>query len=167
MPVEIERKFLVAKGTWKGNAESEVHILQGYIISENHCSVRVRLIDQRRGTLTTKLPCGGISRFEFEQEISRREANALLEMCNGRIVEKKRYKISVEDHVWDIDVYQGANAGLVVAEIELNWEEQNFVLPDWVGMEITGVDRFLNSRLSSCPFINWQDEYQAPIRGAY
>ena len=156
VPVEIERKFLVAADTWRKSADDGKSIRQGYIITEDHCSVRVRIRGDGKCTLTTKLPRSGVSRYEFEHDIELRDAEGLMGLCSGHVIEKTRHKVEHAGHTWEIDVYDGANKGLVVAEIELDQEDREFKLPDWIGSDVTGVKRYQNSQLSREPYATWE-----------
>lgn len=158
MPVEIERKFLLVADSWRPMADDGKTIRQGYIITENHCSVRVRIRGDGKCTLTTKLPRSGVSRYEFEHDIELRDAENLMDLCSGHVVEKTRYKVEHAGDIWEIDVYDGANAGLVVAEIELDREDRDFDLPAWVGEEVTGMERYQNSALARRPVSTWEAE---------
>ena len=155
MPVEIERKFTVTDHAWREDADKGIQIRQGYIINENNCSVRVRIYGDGRANLTTKLPRAGISRYEFEQPISLREAESLMELCGEAVVEKTRYEIEFGGLVWEVDAYERTNLGLVIAEIELDRENQSFQRPAWIGHEVTGIPRYQNSRLAARPFRTW------------
>ena len=155
MPVEIERKFLVSNDTWEKAADTGTKIVQGYIINADHCSVRVRQCSNGKCTLTTKLPRNGISRYEFEHPIEAREAENLMELCGDAVVEKVRYIIEMDGLVWEVDRFSGLNEGLTVAEIELEREDQDFERPLWLGEEVTGLERYQNSKLARHPFSHW------------
>ena len=157
MPVEIERKFLVKSNAWRPLADRGKRIRQGYIANTDKASVRVRIIDGVSATLTTKLPRNGMSRFEFEHDISLHEATTLLELCDGLVIDKTRYCVNVGAGLWEIDVFANANTGLVVAEIELADEEQPVALPDWLGPEVTGDPRYQNSMLVRRPYRTWDE----------
>ncbi|MEM7425742.1 MAG: CYTH domain-containing protein [Pseudomonadota bacterium] len=164
VPVEIERKFLVLDDAWRQSADAGTRIRQGYIVGEDHCSVRVRIRSNGECTLTVKLPHNGMSRYEFEHNIDQREAEGLMELSRGAILDKHRYLVEHQGLTWEIDVYDGANSGLVVAEIELSSEGQNFEAPAWIGPEVTGQERYQNSRLAREPFEMWPaEETQAAI----
>ena len=158
VPVEIERKFLVADDAWRRSAGAGKTIRQGYIITEDHCSVRVRIRGDGKCALTTKLPRSGVSRYEFEHDIELRDAENLMELCSGHVIEKTRYNVEFAGHTWEVDVYDGANAGLVVAEIELDREDRDFELPSWIGEEVTGMERYQNSALAKRPCSTWEPE---------
>jgi adenylate cyclase len=153
MGVEIERKFLVKDGSWKVSADQGRLCRQGYLLSDGGLTVRIRLIGEQ-AFLTIKGPTNGISRQEFEYEIPNADAEALLPLCEN-LVEKVRYQVSYAGMVWELDVFTGANKGLVMAEIELGSEEQTFGLPDWAGEEVTGDPHYYNAYLAKHPFPRW------------
>ena len=153
---EIERKFLV-KGDFKADAVQSVEITQGYLCKDNGLTVRVR-IKGDKGFLTIKGRRTGISRFEWEKEISENEAFALLEQADSRRIAKTRHLVKNTDgkHVWEVDEFHGDNEGLVVAEIELSDENEPFDKPDWIGEEVTDDPRYYNSQLVKNPYKNWK-----------
>lgn len=155
MPVEIERKFLV-QGDYKSLAVSHSRIKQGYICSGRGRTVRVRLRDDK-GYLTIKGPSlnGGLSRYEFEKEISVDEALSLLCLCEPGMVDKIRWLVPVGKHVFEVDEFFGENEGLVLAEVELAEEAEDFERPAFLGMEVTGDRRYYNSSLKANPYKNW------------
>lgn len=153
MATEIERKFLVRDEAWRGLATG-IACRQGYLSTVRERTVRVRTMGGR-GFLTVKGPGTGASRSEYEYEIPVADATALLAMCEQPLVEKVRYRIPRGDVVWEIDEFEGANRGLVVAEIELAAENQAFALPEWIGAEVTGDPRYYNSSLVARPFSSW------------
>ncbi len=154
---EIERKFLVRGDAYRQQAESSSRIRQGYISSGRGSTVRVR-IRGSRGYLTIKGPSedGGISRYEFEKEITLDEAEHLMELCEPGIVDKTRYLVKCGSHVFEVDEFHGDNAGLVMAEVELMYENEPYERPDFLGDEVTGDRRFYNSHLRGMPFILWR-----------
>lgn len=155
MAQEIERKFLVV-GPYKDFATSHYTIRQGYICSGGDRTVRVRLCGER-GFLTIKGPSldGGLSRFEFEKEITENEALALLFLCEPGLVEKVRWLIPNGKHTIEVDEFLGENEGLVVAEIELHSPDEPYLKPDFLGQEVTGEVRYYNSQLRRNPYKNW------------
>lgn len=157
MALEIERKFLV-DGGFRDRATSVSHIVQGYISSARGRTVRVRLRDDR-GYLTIKGPSdeAGLARYEFEKEITVDEARELLQICEPGIIDKKRYLVPAGRHVFEVDEFFGENAGLVVAEVELNSADEAFERPDFLGREVTGDRRYYNSMLRACPYKDWKD----------
>ncbi len=155
--IEIERKFLVNSNRYREQASSKSVIIQGYLNSDPLRTVRVRLRDQI-GFLTVKgKSCdSGLSRFEWEKEISLVEAKALLQLCEKSVVSKTRFEVSIAEHLFEVDEFSGPNEGLVIAEIELNSENEEFSKPDWVGREVTGEKKYYNSNLSKRPFGSWE-----------
>lgn len=154
MAKEIERKFLVDMKLFNPIDEGE-YIAQGYLCSQSERTVRVR-IKNNRGYLTVKGNNDGISRNEFEYEIPERDAEELLEMCEPSIIVKRRYIVDVNGSRWEVDIFEGDNEGLVVAEIELSSEEENFDKPDWLGEEVSFDSRYFNSNLSKNPYNAWE-----------
>lgn len=158
--LEVERKFLVT-GDFKEQAVSSTHIAQGYIASGGGRTVRVRIRGDK-GYLTIKGPSNkaGLARFEWEKEIPRHEAEALMTICEPGIIEKTRWLVPSADgrHTWEIDVFEGENEGLVMAEIELESEDDTFEKPHFIGKEVTGDRRFYNSHMRRYPFRMWKDD---------
>lgn len=156
--LEIERKFLVKKGeTYKKTAYSSSHIQQGYIPAEG-ATVRVRTRDGKAYlTIKGKSVNGGMTRYEFEKEITMDEAQHLLQLCQGGVIDKRRYLVKSGKHVFEVDEFYGNNQGLVMAEVELSDENENFEKPDFIGLEVTGDKRFYNSHLLSNPFSLWRE----------
>ncbi len=157
MAQEIERKFLVT-GNFKHMVTRRSRIMQGYLCSDKVRTVRVRLCDDE-GFLTIKSATNerGWSRYEFEQSIPIYDAQELLGLCHPGIIEKVRYWIPFAGHVWEVDVFDGDNAGLIIAEIELLSEDEVFEKPEWVGKEVSGDKRYYNAMLSEHPFSEWGD----------
>lgn len=154
MPVEIERKFLIVDDSWRELAEGTAY-RQGYLSTVKERTVRVRTIDDK-GYLTVKGITIGATRAEYEYEIPAAEANEMLDtLCEQPIIEKKRYKIPRDGFTWEIDEFGGVNQGLIVAEIELEDENQEFSKPDWIGEEVTGDPRYFNSNLIANPYTAW------------
>jgi len=160
MHFEIERKFLVT-GDFKSRAYSHTRIQQGYIASGNGRTVRVRIRDDK-GFLTIKGPSDakGLSRYEFEQEISLDDARDLMLICLPGLIDKTRYLVKSPDgrHTWEIDEFYGDNEGLVMAEVELQSEDEPFEKPDFIGREVTGDRRFYNGHLRHNPFKLWKND---------
>lgn len=152
MAIEIERKFLVCGDAWR--AAPAEYLCQGYLNRNKARTVRVRVAGER-AYLTIKGATKGFSRTEFEYEIPLADAQQLLELCDGAPIEKYRRKIYVAGLLWEVDEFLGENQGLVVAEIELESEDQHFAKPDWVGTEVTADARYYNSNLSEQPFSRW------------
>jgi adenylate cyclase len=160
MPYEIERKFLVRNEKWRAAAGRPMSIRQGYLTRNGSLSLRVRIIDRARATLTVKSPVAEIRRLEFEYEIPLADGAAMLGLREGGLIEKLRYKLPWQDLVWEIDVFQGKNLGLVVAEIELPHEDKTFERPDWLGREVTSDRRYSNASLVKLPFQEWPDSLE-------
>lgn len=155
MATEIERKFLVKGDTWRAQVESSARISQGYLVANPQVTVRVRLRGDR-AFLTIKGGAEGISRDEFEYPIPVADARAMLDgLAALPPVEKVRHLIRVGDHLWELDVFEGANAGLVLAEIELAAEDEPFERPAWAGEEVTADSRYYNAYLARHPFTRW------------
>ena len=157
---ETERKFLVV-GEFKSQSYNATRIQQGYIASNNGRTVRVRIRGDK-GYLTIKGPSGlkGITRYEFDTEITLDDARELMEICEPGIIDKTRYLVKSPDgrHTWEIDEFYGDNEGLVLAEVELSHESEEFQKPDFIGREVTGDRRFYNSHMRSYPFKLWKEE---------
>lgn len=163
MPIEIERKFLVADDSYKAMATSHSRIAQGYLCSEHGRTVRVRLRDGR-AYLTIKGPSapGGLSRYEFEKEITPDEGFSLLRLCEPGVVEKFRWLVPCGNHVFEVDEFLGDNDGLVVAEVELRAADEPYARPAFLGREVTGEERFYNSHLRRRPYKEWTADEKAP-----
>ena len=146
--LEIERKFLVKKGAdYKSVARSSSRIRQGYIPAEG-ATVRIRTRDDKAYiTIKSKSHDGGLSRYEFEKEITLEEAAELLKLCRGGLIDKQRYLVDAGRHTFEIDEFYGENAGLVMAEVELSADDETYEKPDFIGREVTGDRRFYNSHL--------------------
>lgn len=154
MGKEIERKYLIKEDTWRKNASGTTY-RQGYLSTVKERTVRVRTIDDK-GFLTIKGITIGATRREYEYEIPMADANEMLdELCEKPIIEKTRFKISHAGLTWEIDEFAGVNQGLIVAEVELESEDQNIDFPPWVGEEVSGDPRYFNSNLIANPFVNW------------
>ncbi len=153
MAKEIERKFLVRSDEWRSLAQP-TRYRQGYLSSVKERVVRVRTIGDR-GFLTIKGINKGLTRLEFEYDVPLDDAVALLELCEEPIIEKDRSKISFGGLIWEVDEFFGDNAGLIVAEVELEDESQAFDKPPWVGQEVSGDPRYFNSNLIKKPYTSW------------
>lgn len=154
--IEIERKFLVVSNAYKQEAFKQSRIIQGFLSTNKKRTVRVRLKgDIGFLTIKGKSSKNGLSRFEWEKKISKSEAESLLKLCKKGIIDKIRYEIKVKEHIFEVDEFSGYNKGLVVAEVELNSENENYTKPDWLGKEVTRDHKYYNSQLSKVPFINW------------
>lgn len=156
MALEIERKFLVRNHDYKQQAYNVSRIAQGYICSLHGKTVRVRIRDEK-GYLTIKGPTneGGLGRYEWEKEISIQDALELMKLCEPGIIDKMRYLVRSGNHVFEVDEFYGENEGLVIAEVELQNENEFFIKPDFVGEEVTGDIRYYNSFLRKIPFKRW------------
>ena len=154
--LEIERKFLVCGEDYKQQAFHHSRIKQGYISSRRGATVRVRLRDGQ-GFLTIKGPSDdkGMSRYEFEKEISAEEAAHLFELCEPGIIDKTRYLVRAGNHTFEVDEFYGNNEGLVMAEVELQSETETFEKPSFIGQEVTGDRRYYNSHLREYPYSQW------------
>lgn len=153
---EIERKFLVTSHSFKEEAYESQSISQGFLNSDKARTVRVRIYG-KSGFLTIKgeSSADGTTRFEWEKEISINEAKSLLKLCESGIIEKTRYLVKVNEHIFEIDEFYGENQGLIIAEIELNSADEKFPKPNWLGEEVTGNPKYYNSVLSKSPFKTW------------
>ncbi|MDG1714377.1 CYTH domain-containing protein [Lacinutrix sp.] len=154
--IEIERKFLVTSQDFKKDAHNNYKIIQGFLSTNKKRTVRVR-IKGEIGFLTVKGASSknGLSRFEWEKEISMEEALSLLKLCKKGIIDKIRYEVNVGKHTFEIDEFFGDNTGLIIAEVELNSEKESFSKPDWLGKDVTGDIKYYNSQLSKTPFCKW------------
>lgn len=154
--IEIERKFLVKSEAFKDEAFKVTHIIQGFLNRDPERTVRVRLKNDE-GILTVKglSSDDGLKRFEWEKQISKIDAKALLEFCEKGVIDKLRHEIKVDNHIFEVDEFFGDNQGLIIAEVELNSEDEAFSKPNWLGEEVTGDIRYYNSQLSKAPFKTW------------
>ncbi|NOY46695.1 MAG: CYTH domain-containing protein [Chlorobi bacterium] len=155
--IEIERKFLVNSNAFKDEAFKKTNIIQGFLNTDKERTVRVRL-KGAKGFITVKglSSIGGLSRFEWEKEISKTDAEALLKLCEKGIIDKIRYEVKVGKHIFEVDEFFGDNRGLIIAEVELNSETETLVKPKWLGQEVTGDIKYYNSQLSKHPFNTWK-----------
>ena len=154
MGKEIERKYLINDDSWRKGASGTTY-RQGYLSTVKQRTVRVRTIDDK-GFLTIKGITIGATRREYEYEIPTADANEMLdELCEKPIIEKTRFKIYHAGLTWEIDEFSGVNQGLIVAEVELESEDQNIDFPPWVGVEVSGDPRYFNSNLIAKPYANW------------
>ncbi len=154
--IEIERKFLVNSDAFKTEAFNSYTIKQGFLNSHKERTVRIRLI-KNKGYITIKGKSSedGLSRFEWEKEISKLEAESLLDLCEEGIIDKIRFEVKSGNHVFEVDAFFGNNEGLIVAEVELKSEGEHFEKPNWLGEEVTGDVKYYNSQLSKTPFTTW------------
>ena len=155
MATEIERKFLVRDDSWRAHVHARVRYEQGYMANTQRCSVRVR-IGGDTAYVNIKGATVGASRLEFEYPVPVEDARVMLrELCLPSVVEKTRHLVSYADREWEVDVFEGDNAGLVVAEVELEDASESIALPPWAGEEVTDDVRYYNSNLSHTPFNRW------------
>jgi len=165
MAIEIERKFLLANDDWRALVSRSDIMQQAYLnrveISDDAstagASVRVRIVGAR-AWLNLKAAKRGLSRAEFEYEIPLTDAQSMLSMAIGRTVEKKRHYVELNGLVWEIDEFEGCNQGLLVAELELQSEQQTFVRPNWLGREISTQLRYYNASLAIHPYSQWTEQ---------
>ncbi|HEU4378990.1 MAG TPA: CYTH domain-containing protein [Hyphomicrobiaceae bacterium] len=155
MAIEIERKFLLRSNAWRSLVNGRVRLRQAYLAQDGGFSTRIRIVDTNSATLTIKSRKAGLRRLEYEYPIPLTDAEALLSLRQGASIEKVRHHVPWHGLTWEIDVFEGENAGLVIAEIELGHEQQQFEMPAWIGAEITGDERYYNSRLTKQPFGMW------------
>lgn len=152
MSIEIERRFLVKSDAWRSLVVRSLSIRQGYLANQDNATVRVRVVDDRIATLTIKSHASGTLRHEFEYQIPIDDARGLLRLRASGLLSKVRHLVPHDGLTWEVDVYDGENEGLVVAEVELTTTLQKIRLPKWVGQEISGDPRYSNSHLAEHPF---------------
>ncbi len=154
--IEIERKFLVTSAAYKNEAFKSTRIVQGFLNTHKKRTVRVRLKGDI-GYITVKGQStkDGLSRFEWEKEIPKTEAESLLNICESGVIDKIRYEVKIKNHIFEIDEFFGINEGLVIAEVELTDENETFEKPSWLGEEVTGNIKYYNSQLSKQPYKTW------------
>ena len=154
--IEIERKFLVTSTAFLDEFRAKNRIVQGYLSSVPERTVRVRIKgDKGYLTIKGKSSDSGMSRMEWEKEIALEEAEQLLRLCEAGVIDKIRYEIPVGKHLYEVDIFSGENEGLILAEIELQSENETFEKPNWLGMEVTNDTRYYNAYLSQNPFKTW------------
>jgi adenylate cyclase len=153
--IEIERKFLLKDDSWRQQADAGTAYRQGYLIGAKQASVRVR-IEGDKAFINIKSMTLGVSRLEYQYPIPVQDAEELLDtLCDKPLVEKTRYRIQHAGHEWEIDVFEGDNAGLVVAEVELSAVDEQLSLPDWAGIEVSSDPRYYNVNLVKHPYTTW------------
>ena len=156
MGLEIERKFLVINDHWRTVTDAGLDCIQGYFTTNKQCSIRVRLTGDK-ANLNIKSATLGIVRSEYDYAIPAQDAEDMLRhLCTKPLIEKKRYHVRHGRHLWEIDVFSGANAGLVVAELELARIDEPFAKPDWVGAEVSDDPRYYNVCLVQHPYSSWE-----------
>lgn len=148
MAEEIERKFLVISDSWKQGVTSSKLLRQGYLSSNAKATVRVRTRDDSEAVVTIKGAARGLSRAEYEYAVPIEDAREMLAMAEPHVLQKRRHIVPFADLIWEVDVFEGRHAGLVIAEVELEHEAQHVELPGWVGIEVTDDDRYYNASLS-------------------
>lgn len=155
MAIEIEHKFLLANDEWRKVVQKSIKYKQGYLSSQPTSSIRVRISDDH-AWLNIKSATIGTERLEFEYEIPLADANVIINtLCGKPLIEKTRYFIPIEDHIWEIDEFEGDNKGLVIAEIELPEAGKAFAKPQWLGEEVTFDLRYYNNNLAVNPYYKW------------
>jgi CYTH domain-containing protein len=155
MNQEIERKFLVNKSLWKKvNKPEGLYLKQTYLSTNPDKTIRVRVLGEK-GFITLKGRAKGLIRPEFEYEVPLQDAQQMIDLFGETVIEKTRYEINFENHLWEIDVFDGDNKGLIVAEIELTSETERFEKPDWLSKEVSEDTKYFNSNLQSNPYIHW------------
>ena len=158
MGIEIERKFLVVDDSWREAASAGMPYRQGYLSTDAGCSVRVR-VSGDSAWLNIKSATVGVTRYEFDYEIPSADAHALLdELCVKPLIEKTRFIVEHDGHAWEIDVFEGDNAGLVVAEIELESAGEEFTRPAWAGKDVSHDVRYYSQRLVEHPYSRWAEQ---------
>jgi len=166
MPVEIERKFLVADDTWRRDVSSSERMAQGYLAGPPaRCSVRVRIAGDV-AHLNIKSVTHGVERDEYEYAIPLADAERLLATLAGNRVEKLRHHVEMGRHLFEIDEFLGDNAGLIVAEVELAHADEEFPRPRWLGREVSDLARFYNLNLATYPYSRWSAEEKASADAA-
>ncbi|WP_299223285.1 CYTH domain-containing protein [uncultured Psychroserpens sp.] len=155
--IEIERKFLVTSEGFKNESSKQMRITQGFLNTDPERTVRVRVIGNA-GFLTVKGKStnNGLTRFEWEKEVHKADAETLLELCKEGVIDKIRYEVKVGDHIFEVDEFFGDNVGLIIAEIELENENELFLKPKWLGKEVTGNSKYYNSQLTKTPYKLWR-----------
>jgi adenylate cyclase len=157
MGIEIERKYLVNQEKWNHVVKEEKQFWrQGYLLTDANKTIRVRYNDEK-GFITIKGKSVGISRLEFEYEIPKSDAIELLQNFAMSVLTKIRYRVNYKNKLWEVDEFLEDNAGLIIAEIELENEHEHYELPDWVGKDVSGDIKYYNSYLSANPYKNWKD----------
>jgi adenylate cyclase len=166
MSFEIERKFLVRGDDWRGFVSSQTGVRQAYLASNGKSSTRIRIRGDGTATLTIKSRPADLRRLELEYPIPVLQAEALMQLREGSIIEKTRYVVPHGDLAWEIDVFSGENLGLIIAEVELNDVDQQVDLPAWIGREVTAQPQYYNSYLVQQPFSSWSLRAQSMTRFA-
>ena len=156
MAIEIEKKFLVINENWRQSVNKSISYVQGYFSTDESCSIRIRISDGD-ASLNIKSATLGITRSEYDYPVPLKDAKEMLEtLCIKPLIEKIRYYVPVDNHIWEIDVFSGDNEGLVVAEVELESTNEIIDLPDWIGEEVSHDPRYYNICLVDNPYKNWK-----------
>ncbi len=155
MATEIERKFLVVNDAWRAYVKKYVRQIQGYFTTNKSCSIRVR-VSGDHASLNIKSATLGITRTEYDYPLPLQDAMEMLDhLCNKPLIEKTRYYVEHGGHIWEIDVFEGDNAGLIVAEVELNSTDETIDLPEWAGLDVSDDPRYYNVCLVTHPYKDW------------
>jgi adenylate cyclase len=155
--IEIERKYLVKSDEYKVLANKKYRIMQAYLVTDDIRTIRVRMKAEKAYiTVKSKNNDAGVSRHEWEYEIPVSDLQDMLAFCEPGIIEKTRYEVAYKGHIIEIDEFHGENEGLIVAEIELQSENEKIALPGWLGEEVTGIRQYYNSHLRKEPYNTWQ-----------
>ena len=158
MAIEIEHKFLVKNNNWQQNIDRSIEYKQGYLISDNKKSVRIR-VTENKAWLNIKSATIGTQRHEYEYEVPLSDALEMLNnLCEKPLIEKTRHFVTHKQHIWEIDVFKGDNEGLIVAEIELSKTGEFFHIPSWAGLEVTQDIRYYNNMLCKNPYKQWRSQ---------
>jgi adenylate cyclase len=164
MGFEIERKFLVSGDSWRDLVLRRTSMRQAYLTPNGRTSIRVRIKDNSSATLTIKNRGAQLRRLELEYPIPILDAESLISLRSGSVIEKVRHIVVDSGATWEIDVFAGENEGLIIAEVELRDENQHVVLPPWIGAEVTGQTQYYNGSLAQRPFGSWTEIYGAEAR---
>lgn len=154
MAQEIERKFLLKNDAWRKQVMRSQFLRQGYLASDNSVAVRVRIAGDK-GFLTVKSAQAGRTRSEYEYIIPISDAQSMLDELCSHVLEKTRHWVSYGAHTWEIDVFEGANMGLILAEVELETDDETVEIPPWISEEVTEQRRYYNAELARCPYAGW------------
>lgn len=155
--IEIERKYLLKSEEFRKEAVSRKHIVQGFLNTDPDRTVRIRITeDSAYLTVKGRSNNSGLSRFEWEHQITMEEGRELLTLCESPLMEKYRYMVPAGRHIFEIDEFLGANSGLMLAEVELDQEDDVIIKPDWLGKEVTGEKKYYNSQLIKKPYSLWK-----------
>ncbi|GAB5522276.1 MAG: CYTH domain-containing protein [Roseivirga sp.] len=162
MAVETERKFLLKNDHWRSLVASQKKIMQGYLNAEPERTVRIRISDNQ-GIITIKSKSEGLSRAEYEYDIPVVDAREMIALCEKPIIEKTRNLLTFEGKLWEIDEFDGDNKGLIVAEVELQSEDEVITFPSWLGEEVSYDKRYFNASLIKHPYCQWKTEEEEAV----